>query len=141
MLLLSPSGELSQAMVIGALYSTAHPAPGSSPDRHLVRYSDGAEIEYDRANHRLRAVLPAGGAAEITAPDGVTITGDVMVEGEVTLNGGLDARGNISSDGNVEAGSNVKDRTGTMAAMRTTYNTHTHPLPTGVSSPPTQRMS
>ena len=107
-LLLAPSGELSQAIVLGSLYSDAHPAPSSDPDKHLVRYSDGAEIEYDRAAHRLRAVLPAGGAAEITAPDGVTITGDVMVTGDVTIEGGVDASGDIEADGKVKADGDVE---------------------------------
>ena len=142
-LLLAPSGDLANAIVLSALYSDAHPAPETSPDKHLVRYSDGAEIEYDRAAHRLRAVLPAGGAAEITAPEGVTITGDVMVTGDVTITGDVDASGNIdgganvTAGGKVEAGAQVEDAQGTMAEMRTIYNTHTHGVPPGPVTPPT----
>ena len=141
-LLLAPSGDLANAIVLGSLYSDAHPAPETSPDKHLVRYSDGAEIEYDRAAHRLRAVLPAGGAAEITAPDGVTITGDVMVTGDVTITGDVDASGNIdgganvTAGGNVEAGAQVEDRQGTMTEMRGTYNGHVHGVPPGIVTPP-----
>ena len=142
--ILAPSGELSNGIVLGSLYSDAHPAPETDPDKHLVRYSDGAEISYDRAAHRLRAVLPAGGAAEITAPDGVTITGDVTIDGGVTVTGGVSATGDVEADGNVEAGGQVEDLNGTMTEMRTTYNGHVHGVPPGVVTPPpapTHRMT
>ena len=140
-LLLSPSGDLGQAIVLPALFSDSNSAPSGDPDKHLTIYADGAEIAYDQAAHKLKAVLPAGATAEITAPDGVTITGDVMITGDVTIEGGVDASGDIDSGGNVAAGGNVEDSLGTMNEMRGTYNSHTHPLPTGVSSPPTQQMS
>ena len=154
--LLSPSGELAQAVVLPALYSDAHPAPSADPDKHLVRYSDGAVVEYDRAAHKLRAELPAGGSAEINAPEGVTITGDVMIEGDVTVQGAVDATGDVEADGavkaggdveaggKVKAGSNVEDRQGTMVEMRTTYNAHVHGVPPGFVTPPvapTSRMT
>ena len=157
-LVLAPSGELATGIVLAGLYSDARPAPASSSDRHVTRYIDGAEIEYDRAAHRLRAVLPEGGTAEITAPDGVTITGDVAITGDVTVTGGLtateniDADGNVTADGNVEAGGNVEAdgnvsdgsaTTSSMSAMRTKYNAHVHGVPPGIVTPvpaPTSRM-
>lgn len=134
--LLAPSGELHNAVVLGSLYSDAHPAPSGDPDKHLVRYSDGAEIEYDRAAHRLRAVLPMGGAAEITAPDGVTITGDVMVTGDVTIEGEIEATGDIHTDGNLDSDGQVEDLNGSMTEMRTRYNAHVHGVPPGIVTPP-----
>ena len=151
-LILAPSGELSNGIVLAGLYQSNRPAPAASSYRRLVHYSDGAEIEYDSKAHRLRAVLPEGGAAEITAPDGVTITGDVAITGDVTVTGGLtateniDADGNVTADGNVEADGNVSDgsaTTSSMAAMRTKYNAHVHGVPPGIVTPvpaPTSRM-
>ncbi len=142
--LLAPSGDLANAVVLGSLYSDAQPAPSTDPGKHLVRYSDGAEIEYDREAHRLRAVLPAGGAAEITAPDGVTITGDVTVEGGVDASGNVESGGNVTADSNVEAGGQVEDLSGSMTEMRTTYNGHVHGVPPGFVTPPvapTHRMT
>ena len=139
-LLLSPSGELPQAVVLPAIYSTQRAAPSADPEKTLTIYSDGAVVEYDRAEHRLRAELPAGGAAEITAPEGVTITGDVMITGDVTIEGGVEASGDIDSGGNVAAGGNVEDSLGTMNEMRTTYNVHTHPS-VPPTPPPTQQMN
>ena len=145
-------GELAQAVVLAVVYSDAHPAPASSsapsPDKHLTRYADGAVVEYDRAAHKLWAALPAGGAVEITAPEGVKVIGKLTVEGDVESTGNITADGNVEADGDMEAGggvkagSNVEDRQGTMAAMRTTYNTHTHGVPPGVvTPPPNQRMT
>ena len=135
-LLLAPSGELAQAVVLGSLYSDAHPAPSSGPDKHLVRYSDGAEIEYDRENHVLRAVLPAGATGEITVPDRLTITGDVMVTGGVEAAGDVHSDADVTAGVNVEAGAQVEDLQGTMAEMRGTYNGHVHGAPPGIVTPP-----
>ena len=157
-LILAPSGELSNGIVLAGLYQSNRPAPAASSDVHRVRYSDGAEIEYDSKAHRLRAVLPEGGSAEITAPDGVTITGDVAITGAVAVTGGVTATeniaadGNVTADGNVEAGGNVEAdgnvsdgsaTTSSMAAMRTKYNAHVHGVPPGIVTPvpaPTSRM-
>ena len=108
--MLAPGGELPQAVCLPALYRTAHPAPSDGPSKHVTVYADGARIEYDRAAHRLSAVLPAGGAAVLTAPGGVTVTGDVTVTGSVTASG------------------QITDHRSSMQSMRDTYNAHVnHP--------------
>ena len=138
---LAPSGELSQGVVLGALYSDAHPAPAAA-DRHRVEYADGAVIEYDREAHRLRAELPAGGAAEISAPDGVAVTGDLRIDGDVRILGEVEATGDIHTDGNLDSDGKVEDLNGSMQEMRTVYNAHTHGVPPGiVTPPPNQRMT
>lgn len=65
--LLAPSGELTQAFALPALYSDAHPAPASDPDKHVVRHSDGALFQYDRESHEYRIALPAGSRVRISA--------------------------------------------------------------------------
>lgn len=84
---LAPSGELNQGVVLAGLYQNAHPAPSNTPDKHRMQYSDGAVIEYDRAAHHLKAVLPAGGTLEIIADGGLAITGDITLTGDVIANG------------------------------------------------------
>lgn len=59
--LLAPSGELTQALALPALYSDAMPAPSDDPDKRVQRYSDGAVFEYDRDAHRYKVTLPAAG--------------------------------------------------------------------------------
>lgn len=66
---LSPSGESAMGFVIFGFYQSAHPAPANSPDIHRNTYSDGARIEYDRANHVLTAYVP--GKAQIRADDSI----------------------------------------------------------------------
>lgn len=84
-LVLSPSGNPAQGFVIYGLYSDRFPAPDNSLTRHRRRYRDGATIDYDTATHTLTATLPDGGKANLIAPGGVHITGDVLIEGLVTV--------------------------------------------------------
>ena len=53
LLLLSPSGELPQAVALPAIYRDDFPAPSDSPDKRVERHADGATIEYDRHAHEL----------------------------------------------------------------------------------------
>ncbi|MEO0999813.1 MAG: phage baseplate assembly protein V [Pseudomonadota bacterium] len=92
-LVLSVGGEADQAVVLPALYSDAHPAPADSADIWRIEFADGAVIDYDRAAHALRAVLPEGGTAHLEAPGGVTIIGDVQVTGTITASEDVIAQG------------------------------------------------
>ena len=95
--------------------------PSPIPARTPPIYRDGARIEYDAAAHELKAVLPAGGTAELVADGGVSVTGNVTVAGNVAVTGRIDATEDIKSDKHVE------DEKGTMDEMRGTYNQHSHP--------------
>lgn len=144
-LILAPSGDLGAGVVLTGVYQRGYPAPEQSPDKHATHYRDGAVIEYDRAAHRLRAVLPEGGTAEITAPDGVTVRGDLMVTGDLDVTGAAEVAGDITghadigADGDVSADGNIEDSLGTMGDMRSQYNQHRHTPTSG--SPPTPQMS
>jgi phage baseplate assembly protein V len=107
---LCPDGDPALGIVLGGLYSAAHPAPADSPDVHRTTYADGAVIEYDRAAHRLAATLPAGGTADVTAPGGIT----AATEGQATLTAAAGARvvapltvvdGNLEITGTIVMGS------------------------------------
>ena len=107
-LVLSPSGELTQAVVLGSINQKDHPAIAQSADIHRTQYGDGAVIEYDRKAHCLKAVLPTGGKAELVADGGLTVTGDVTVIGSI------------------HATKNVSDSVRSMQEDRKTCNEHTH---------------
>ncbi|QTP60926.1 phage baseplate assembly protein V [Billgrantia antri] len=49
--LVSPSGDPSQAVIAGMLYSSALSAPSDNPDLDLVEFEDGARFQYDSATH------------------------------------------------------------------------------------------
>jgi len=84
-MLFSPSGEPAQGIALVGLYSQQRPAPSNSATVRRRKYPDGAVIDYDHATHTLSATLPAGGKAQLTAPGGVTILGDVDITGTVTV--------------------------------------------------------
>ena len=93
---LTPAGRGEQAVVLAGLYAEAHPAPADAATVHRMVYADGAVIEYDRAAHALRALLPGGGTARIEAPGGVTIVGDLTVTGRIDAAGDVTAGGGVS---------------------------------------------
>jgi len=88
-IVLSPEGVLTGAVVLRGLYCDAFPAPSDAENIHLTVYPDGAIVEYDHAAHALRAILPGNGTAILTAMGGTTINGPLTVNGETTINGNV----------------------------------------------------
>lgn len=101
--LISAGGDLCAGVVLCGIYSAANPAPSNSETLHTRHYADGAVIEYDHATHALRAVLPNGGAATLTAPGGVTINADVQINGDVQIAGNVGITGTATVDMDVIA--------------------------------------
>lgn len=108
--LLSPGGDPARGIVLPAIYADLFPRPAGADKARVAVYPDGAEVSYDPAAHALRATLPAGGTAALTAPGGVTITGDVSITGklhvsdDVTLDATAAVAGDVTSQGDVKAG-------------------------------------
>lgn len=73
-LLLAPNGMEAAAVCMSALYSSAHPAPESSAERHVVAYGDGSTVTYDREAGEM--VLDLVGDLKISAAGNVKITGN-----------------------------------------------------------------
>lgn len=119
-LVLSPSGDLSQGVVLPALYRDQFSAPSASPDKRVTVFSDGALIEYDRKSHHLKAILPTGATTELTSSGGITLNGDLLVNGNIT------------------SSQDITDKVRSMAADRAIYNGHNHP---GVASGPSSTGS
>ncbi|SMG47641.1 phage baseplate assembly protein V [Dethiosulfovibrio salsuginis] len=53
-MVLSPSGEMSQGVVLGSIYRDAHPAPAASKDIQRVDFDGGSYIEHDRKRKKFR---------------------------------------------------------------------------------------
>lgn len=125
--LLAPSGELDQAVVVPGLYQSRHPAPGDSADVRRTVFKDGTVHEYDRAAHAHRLDLTAsggrhvvtsgpaelalspeaitltvGGTSLTVSENGVAIVGDLSVDGDVAVTGSIHATGSI-----IDAGGNT----------------------------------
>lgn len=107
--LLAPSGELAQGVIMPALYQEAYPAPADTADLHRQIYNDGTHLEYDRAAHQLTAhVVPAGqimlkiGNATLSMVDGkialqVGATALTLTETGISMTGGGSSIGVDSS--------------------------------------------
>jgi len=104
-LVLSPSGDMGQGVVMPALYSTAKPPPAGAETVHRMIYADGAIIEYDRQTHRLKADIPGNvqviAAGDITAQATGKITATAGGNIEATAGGSatLQASGSVSITG------------------------------------------
>lgn len=90
---LTPAGRGEQAVVLAGLYSDAHPAPADAATVRRMVFADGAVIDYDRAAHALRAILPGGATARIEATGGLTVIGDVTVTGRIDASGDVTGQG------------------------------------------------
>jgi phage baseplate assembly protein V len=111
--MLSPSGQTAQGIVIFGLFSTAIPANGGQEALHRTTYRDGAVIEYDSAAHHLHAVLPAAGTTRLESPGGIHIEGPITHNGDYTQTGNQNVTGKVTvSEDVVAAGiSLVKHKT------------------------------
>ena len=107
-LVLAPSGDLAQGVILGSIAQNKFPSLTHSEHVHRTQYADGAVIEYDRQNHHLKVILPDEGTAQWVVPGGLTVTGNVLVNGSIT------------------ATDNITDHTRSMQADREIYNGHTH---------------
>ncbi|GGZ02670.1 baseplate assembly protein [Novosphingobium colocasiae] len=105
-IVLAPDGQLAGAVALTGIWQDAFPPPGVTLTEFFL-FADGARIAYDPVGHALSVTLPAGGTAEIDAPGGLTIRGDVSIEGTVTVSEDVTASG-ISltghKHGNVQSG-------------------------------------
>ena len=101
-MILSPDGDLSQGVVLPSLFRDMFPALSNKGTDTIVEFADGTEIKYDSEAHKLTAALTAG-SAEITAPDGVTVIGNLSVNGTITSTGDQLA-GAISQQTHVHGG-------------------------------------
>ena len=104
-LLLSPSGQLAQGIVLTGLFSETNPANGDRTGLHRTTYRDGAVIEYDSLASHLRAVLPDGGTTELISLGGITITGDITHQGNYTQTGNQSVTGTVEVTEDVIAAS------------------------------------
>lgn len=103
-LLLSLSGDVTNAYVLPALYCDALPEPDDHPTRHRTVYPDGAVIEYDP---EVGALTAKGiNTARVQASEKVTIdtpnadfTGNVSVAQKLTVNQGVSVKGALDHQG------------------------------------------
>lgn len=113
-LCLLPGGNW-DGVIICAMHSDQHPQPEISLDKFVKVMNDSARIEYDSNSHSLKATLPSGATTRLISTGGITVEGDLSVLG------------------NINASQEISDKTRSMSADRSIYNSHNHP---GVMSGP-----
>lgn len=65
-LVICPSGDRTQGVILGAVYRMDQPAPGDRASVHRIVYDDGTVDEYDReAHHRLIELRGPNGSMTI----------------------------------------------------------------------------
>lgn len=91
---LSPSGELAGGIVFYGVPSDLIDTPSHAPEKHVIKFADGAVISYDHATHHLEATGLA--TAHLQASQQITlesphthITGKLTVDDLVTTKNGL----------------------------------------------------
>lgn len=101
--LLSPSGLLTQGVVLAGLFSDQVPANGDREGLHRRTYRDGAVIEYDSIAHHLRAVLPENGTTDLVSRGGFNIVGPINHQGDYTQTGNQTITGKVTVSEDVVA--------------------------------------
>lgn len=77
--LLSPSGDLSQALILSSLYSDENPAPQNSADLYHVVMPDGTFLTYNHVEHSLLIEVLGNTQLHITGNTEIKIDGDATV--------------------------------------------------------------
>ncbi|MFV0595455.1 phage baseplate assembly protein V [Shewanella sp.] len=119
-MLLSLSGDLTNAYILPALYSDENPEPDDNNNRERTVYPDGAVIEYDPDTSALK--VTGIKTANVQASERVTIdcpnsefTGNVLVKKKLTVEqgakvtGAMDHSGKLTNNGGmaITGGANI----------------------------------
>lgn len=79
-LVLSPSGEMSQGTVIRGIYQQKHSAPETNIDKQSMEFKDGTTIHYDRSDHNFTFdVVQAGSITLKVGSSSIEISKDKIV--------------------------------------------------------------
>lgn len=103
-MLLSLSGDLTNAYILPALYSDENPEPDDNANRERTVYPDGAVIEYDPDTSALKvtgiktAIVQASERVTIDCPNS-EFTGNVLVKKKLTVEQGAKVTGAIEHNG------------------------------------------
>ena len=130
-LVLSPSGEPANGMVLCGLASTQHPSPGSDTENTIVRFPDGAMAQYNHAGGHLAlsgiktVAIQAATSLTVDCPTN-TFTGAVTVQGSLTYLSGLTG-GNSSGKSAAVISGDIIHSDGKLSSNGIVLHTHTHP--------------
>lgn len=81
--MVSPSGDLTQGVIMGSIASDAHPSPGNDGGTINIEFPDGSTLDF--GGGELNFNSPA--AVTVTAPQ-IKFVGEITIEGAVNQSGG-----------------------------------------------------
>lgn len=122
---LSEGGDIRNGVVLVGMITDDQTPAGDSGEVYATRYGNGASVTVDTAGNAMAISLPAGGTVSVDCQGGAVLKGDLKVEG------------------NINATGEVADKTGTLQAVRETFNLHDHKENGdggGTTNPPNQKM-
>lgn len=106
-MLLSPSGDFNQGVILPAIYQDSFPPPATAATQQVMKWADGSTLTYDRAAHTWTLnIAGSGSAINLTTAGAInlTATGKVTIAGsEIDLNGPVKASGTVDASGNITA--------------------------------------
>lgn len=124
----SPSGELAGGIVLTGLDSSAIQPPSHAPEKHVIKFPDGATFTYDHATSHLEITGIA--TATIVASDSITLdtplthcTGKLTADDLLTYGNGLTGTG--GGNGNHVTGDFIHDE-GVLSSHDIVLHTHQH---------------
>lgn len=102
-LLVSPSGDLANAIPVTSLYSDHHPSPSTNPDEIRIRYNDTDFCSIDIANSQLTMHISqitnqASNSVVFDTPNTV-LTGDLKVSGDINCDNTITASTEVTAAG------------------------------------------
>lgn len=133
-IVLSPSGEPANGLVLCGIKSSAHPRPSDSGDETVVSFPDGARAEYDHAAGRLKlsgvktVEVQAAESLTIDCPEN-TVTGTLTVQGSFTYQSGMSGSNGKGGATTIEGDLTHKGsltNTGTISSNGVLLDTHVH---------------
>ncbi|MBK3450057.1 phage baseplate assembly protein V [Pseudomonas haemolytica] len=102
-ILLSPSGQLANGIVVTGVFSDHVPANGNRAGLHRRTYADGTVIEYDSIAHHLNATLVDGGTTNLISKGGINLVGDITHQGDYIQTGNQNITGRVDVSEDVVA--------------------------------------
>lgn len=109
-IVLSPGGDLDNAVIVGSLNSQKSPAPSHAPTEHVRQYPDGTFTRYDHEKNQLEIVIKGDARLHIEGDADLTIKGAcrATIEGDLAATVGKSLTAEVGADATVTAKGSAK---------------------------------
>jgi len=97
---LCPSGDFAQGIIICSLYQEAHPANADDLEEERKTFKDGSVVSYNRESHRyLIDIKGADGTVDVVSAGTLNITTTKDIKVNTSANAKVIADGNVDVEG------------------------------------------